>query len=193
MCSLGKFLGVRSTERACFDVRNFSSPLLYTQIRTATKKASTYKARKTRNRPNYLGIKREEGTLVQPANVILTQRGFSHHLGFNVHADKRHSIYASRPGRVRFHYNPLNDRKYVSVDDGNLPPLYTLPHVKYIVGEKINVEKYLNSTTDEKMKYVREKFEEFIDEYREEMVTFFNNRAMHKRTRKCNLIDISLL
>lgn len=193
MPRLSMISSLHSTRQATDTVCNLLGAPLHIQIRTATKKASTYRARKTKTKPSYLGPKRREGSFVNPANVILTQRGFSYHPGFNTYYDKRYSIYASAPGRVRFHYNPINDRNYVSVDNGDIPPLYSLKCVKYIVGEKVDAEKYLNSTTDEKMKHVNEKIEEFIGEYREEVAEFYKNRAMNKRTRKCNLLDLSLL
>jgi len=50
-----------------------------------------------------LGLKIFGGTIVVPGNVIVRQRGTRFHPGAGVGMGRDHTIFATAPGRVKFH------------------------------------------------------------------------------------------
>lgn len=61
-----------------------------------------------------LGIKLFDGQQVHGGEIIVRQRGTRVHPGKRVGLGTDHTIYALRPGVVKFHYG-IKGRKYVSV------------------------------------------------------------------------------
>jgi len=61
-----------------------------------------------------LGVKKFGGEMVIPGNIILRQRGTKWHPGTNVGMGKDHTIYAIKPGHVKFN-TKSGDRTFVSV------------------------------------------------------------------------------
>ncbi|MEM1384132.1 MAG: 50S ribosomal protein L27 [Pseudomonadota bacterium] len=61
-----------------------------------------------------LGVKKYGGEVVIPGNIILRQRGTKWWPGDNVGMGKDHTIFATRPGAVKFHKG-LKGRVFVSV------------------------------------------------------------------------------
>jgi large subunit ribosomal protein L27 len=62
-----------------------------------------------------LGVKIFGGQLATAGNIIVRQRGTTHHPGENVYASKDHTLHAKVDGVVRF-TKKRNNRSYVSVD-----------------------------------------------------------------------------
>lgn len=61
-----------------------------------------------------LGVKKYGGQQVIAGNIIVRQRGTTHHPGLNVGLGKDHTIYALVDGVVEFK-RKKNNRSYVSV------------------------------------------------------------------------------
>ncbi|MDR1719915.1 MAG: 50S ribosomal protein L27 [Dysgonamonadaceae bacterium] len=61
-----------------------------------------------------LGIKIFGGETCKAGNIIIRQRGTSHHPGENVGIGRDHTLYALIDGKVAFK-KKKNDRSYVSV------------------------------------------------------------------------------
>lgn len=61
-----------------------------------------------------LGVKAFGGEIVKAGNIIVRQRGTTHHPGENVGIGKDHTLYALVEGTVVFRKR-RNDRSYVSV------------------------------------------------------------------------------
>ncbi|HMM01317.1 MAG: 50S ribosomal protein L27 [Dysgonomonas sp.] len=61
-----------------------------------------------------LGVKAFGGEIVKAGNIIVRQRGTTHHPGENVGIGKDHTLFALIDGVVSFR-KKKNDRSYVSV------------------------------------------------------------------------------
>ena len=62
-----------------------------------------------------LGIKKYGGQSVIPGNILVRQRGTKFHPGANVGLGRDHTIFATAPGRVKFHRR-AKGRTFVSVE-----------------------------------------------------------------------------
>jgi large subunit ribosomal protein L27 len=80
----------------------------------ATKKAGGSSKNGRDSAGRRLGVKKGDGQLVIPGNIIIRQRGTKFHPGDNVGLGKDHTIYAVAEGKVNF-ARKANDRVYVSV------------------------------------------------------------------------------
>lgn len=116
-------------------------PLVFTQIRTATKRVSGSKTNKNDSAGRRLGPKAYEGHFVKPGQIIMRQRGTKIHPGENVDIGKDHTIFAKEPGYVRFYHDPFHPlRKYVGValkKDFTLPTPHFSPRVRRFGYEEI--------------------------------------------------------
>jgi len=90
--------------------------------RWATKKSGGSSKNGRDSNPKYLGVKRFGGEAFKPGVMIIRQRGKKFHPGEGVGLGKDYTIFALRPGRVRFTYDPKTKRQYVSVDSFGLAP-----------------------------------------------------------------------
>lgn len=61
-----------------------------------------------------LGVKLFEGQVVTGGEIIVRQRGTKFHPGKNVGLGKDHTIFATAPGHIKFHFGPKG-RKYISI------------------------------------------------------------------------------
>ena len=80
----------------------------------ATKKAGGSSRNGRDSAGRRLGVKKGDGQLVIPGNIIVRQRGTKMHPGDNVGLGKDHSIFAMIEGKVAF-ARKANNRVYVSV------------------------------------------------------------------------------
>ena len=80
----------------------------------ATKKAGGSSRNGRDSAGRRLGVKKGDGQLVIPGNIIVRQRGTKLHAGSNVGLGKDHTIYAMIEGKVNF-ARKANNRVYVSV------------------------------------------------------------------------------
>lgn len=80
----------------------------------ATKKAGGSSRNGRDSAGRRLGVKKGDGQLVIPGNIIVRQRGTKVHAGSNVGLGKDHTIYAMIEGKVNF-ARKANNRVYVSV------------------------------------------------------------------------------
>ena len=62
-----------------------------------------------------LGVKIFGGQFAKAGNIIIRQRGTSHHPGLNVGMGKDHTLFALEAGIVTF-TKKRNDRSYVSIE-----------------------------------------------------------------------------
>jgi large subunit ribosomal protein L27 len=62
-----------------------------------------------------LGVKRYDGEVVEPGNIIVRQRGTKFHPGDNVGCGRDHTLFAKAPGQVKFFERGRQKRKYVLV------------------------------------------------------------------------------
>ena len=63
-----------------------------------------------------LGIKIFGGQLARAGNILVRQRGTTHHPGKNVGMGKDHTLFALKDGMVSF-IKKKNDRSYISVEE----------------------------------------------------------------------------
>jgi len=61
-----------------------------------------------------LGVKKFGGAVVTAGNIIVRQRGTTHHPGLNVGMGKDHTLFALVDGKVEFR-KKRDNRSYVSV------------------------------------------------------------------------------
>tara|TARA_B100000579_G_C22780556_1_gene829041 strand:+ start:213 stop:467 length:255 start_codon:yes stop_codon:yes gene_type:complete len=80
----------------------------------ATKKAGGSSRNGRDSAGRRLGVKKYEGQVVMPGNIIVRQRGTKIHPGEFVEIGKDHSIYSLVKGTVEFKKRRLN-RTFVSV------------------------------------------------------------------------------
>lgn len=80
----------------------------------ATKKAGGSSKNGRDSAGRRLGVKKGDGQLVIPGNIIVRQRGTKFHPGDNVGLGRDHTIFAITEGAVQF-ARKANDRVYVSV------------------------------------------------------------------------------
>ncbi len=81
----------------------------------ATKKAGGSSKNGRDSEGRRLGVKMGDGQSVIPGNIIIRQRGTKFHPGNNVGIGKDHTIFATVPGRVKFHRR-ANNKVFVSVE-----------------------------------------------------------------------------
>jgi len=65
--------------------------------------------------PNYHGVKRYGGQVVQAGEIIVRQTGNKFHAGVNAGLGKDFTIYALTAGRVKFEKRGLPLRQYVTI------------------------------------------------------------------------------
>lgn len=80
----------------------------------ATKKAGGSSKNGRDSAGRRLGVKKSDGQLVIPGNIIVRQRGTKVHPGDNVGIGRDHTLFALTQGNVKF-ARKSNDRLYVSV------------------------------------------------------------------------------
>ena len=80
----------------------------------ATKKAGGSSRNGRDSAGRRLGVKRYDGQLVLPGNIIVRQRGTRIHPGDHVGMGKDHSIFSLIKGKVQFKTSKFN-RTFVSV------------------------------------------------------------------------------
>ena len=90
----------------------------------ATKKAGGSSRNGRDSAGRRLGVKRYEGQLVHPGNIIIRQRGTKIFPGENVGMGKDHSIFSVAKGKVEFKKSK-SDRTYVSVKPNEISQLLT--------------------------------------------------------------------
>jgi large subunit ribosomal protein L27 len=66
--------------------------------------------------PQYLGVKRFGGQLVDAGTIIVRQRGTKFHAGDNVGTGRDHTLYAKIVGKVKFLTKGFPKRKYVAIE-----------------------------------------------------------------------------
>ena len=80
----------------------------------ATKKAGGSSRNGRDSAGRRLGVKRYDGQMVMPGNILVRQRGTRIHPGTHVGMGRDHSIFSLIKGKVKFKTSKLN-RTFVSV------------------------------------------------------------------------------
>ena len=80
----------------------------------ATKKAGGSSRNGRDSAGRRLGVKKYGGQLVLPGNIIVRQRGNTHHPGENVYGGKDHTLHAKVDGTVKF-TKKAGGKSYVSI------------------------------------------------------------------------------
>ena len=80
----------------------------------ATSKSGGSTSNGRESRSQRLGVKLYDGERVTGGEIIIRQRGTRIHPGTNVGLGSDHTIFATAPGVIKFHFGPKG-RKYVSV------------------------------------------------------------------------------
>ena len=65
--------------------------------------------------PQFLGVRKFGGQLVEPGNIIVRQRGTQFHPGKNVGLGRDHTLFALTDGTVEFSIKGAERRRTVSV------------------------------------------------------------------------------
>lgn len=66
--------------------------------------------------PKYLGVKRYGGQVVSAGEIIVRQRGTKFHPGMHVGLGRDHTLYALKPGRVKFGFKGKARKQCVSIE-----------------------------------------------------------------------------
>jgi large subunit ribosomal protein L27 len=64
--------------------------------------------------PQYRGVKKYAGEIVQGGSILVRQVGSNFHPGVNVGEGRDYTLFSKVDGTVRFHTR--NNRKFISVD-----------------------------------------------------------------------------
>jgi len=80
----------------------------------ATSKAGGSTSNGRDSQSKRLGVKIFDGHAVTGGEIIVRQRGTRFHPGKHVGCGKDHTLFAMRPGSLKFHFGPKG-RRYVSV------------------------------------------------------------------------------
>ena len=98
---------------------------LFTQIRTATKKAAGSRTSMKDSAGRRLGPKKYNGQEVKTGQIIMRQRGTKFFPGEYVGVGKDHTLFALEPGFVRYYLDPFHPkRKFIGIalnKDATLP------------------------------------------------------------------------
>lgn len=87
--------------------------------RTATKKAGG-SSKNGRDSPGQrLGVKKFGGQTVLAGNILVRQRGLTFKAGDGVGVGRDYTLYALRPGWVRFTYDAHRKKQYVHIADAS--------------------------------------------------------------------------
>jgi len=65
--------------------------------------------------PNFLGVKRYGGQIVNAGEIIVRQRGTKFHPGLNVGIGRDDTLFALKSGNVQFQKKGPNKRNFVSI------------------------------------------------------------------------------
>lgn len=185
-------IGLFGTPLKGFSLRS-PSPLLLTHLRSATKKAGGSSRNGRTSQPKYLGFKKYQGASVIPGNLILKQRGTQWHPGTGVGLAKDHTIFATVPGRVVLHFDLGRQRRYVSVDDGTLPPQPSKPALKAALVQKVDFAHYLSLTGKQRYDYVMELVAKVVAEEKERQQEIQRKQLYSGKNRPFSLVDLTLL
>jgi large subunit ribosomal protein L27 len=98
-----------------FSLAITSVPLLDVSQRWATKKAGGSTKNGRSSNPKYLGVKRNAGQVVVTGNILVRQRGTKFNAGENVGIGKDHTLFALRPGYLKFDWDNFSKKSWVSV------------------------------------------------------------------------------
>lgn len=99
------------------------------------------------------------------------------------------------PGKVRYHYDMQQQRRYVSVDDGSTPA-HLFPSresVKARLAGRVDANKYLALNAEGRYRYMMQLCKEMSDEMQQEREQWNQERVMRQGVRKTDLQDLSLL
>lgn len=117
-----------------FHIIRPSTPPIYVQIRTATKRAAGSRTSMKDSAGRRLGPKKYDGQQVKAGEIIMRQRGTKIYPGEYVGIGKDHTLFALEPGFVRYYLDPFHPRKkFVGVslkEDIKLPRPHFDPRVR---------------------------------------------------------------
>ena len=165
-------------------------------VRHASKKTGSSSTNGRKSAGKRLGLKEEAGTLVQTGNIIFRQRGYKFWPGEGVTAGRDHTIVATREGKVHIHYDLVNQRRYISVDDGTMPmELFpTRPVMKEQLANMVDAEFYLTLDKRSRYDYICEKINEIKLKQDESREKYLHTRVSEaKGHRKFSLVDLTLV
>ncbi|EFJ50502.1 hypothetical protein VOLCADRAFT_103957 [Volvox carteri f. nagariensis] len=92
---------------------------VFTQHRTATKKAGGTAKQSVGSHPKHLGMKMFDGELAFPGMILARQRGTKFHPGQNVGLGRDHTLFATNVGTVRVSTGTGpggKERRYINVE-----------------------------------------------------------------------------
>ncbi|KAI8851822.1 ribosomal protein L27, partial [Chytridium lagenaria] len=85
------------------------------QVRHATKKSGGSSNNGRTSQPKMLGVKRGQGSAVNPGDIIIRQRGTKWHAGAGVGVGRDHTLFSYKSGRVVFRYDLATQKRIVGV------------------------------------------------------------------------------
>jgi large subunit ribosomal protein L27 len=140
-----------------------------------------------------LGFKKYQGAAVEPGNIIIRQRGTQWHPGQGVGLGKDHTIYALHPGKVVLHYDIETQRRYISVDDGTLPPQPSKVALKSLVVDQINFQKYLSLDGRGRYDYAMQVIANVVESQKQEQKQRLETDLYQGKPRRFDLQDLTQL
>jgi len=102
-----------------FSPLNSFSNANYVIVRFATKKSGGSTSNGRDSVGQRLGVKRFGGEYVIPGNILLRQRGQHMHAGESVGMGRDHTLYALKPGYVKFTWNNVKKYQVISITEVN--------------------------------------------------------------------------
>jgi len=107
-----------AARRASSPLLGSEAILLHKQVRFATSKAGGSSKNGRDSQPKFLGVKRYGGEFVSPGHIIVRQRGAK--IGVvestkTVGMGRDHTIFALKPGYVKFWYHTTKKKSFVEI------------------------------------------------------------------------------
>ncbi|KAJ3332545.1 hypothetical protein HDU76_013856 [Blyttiomyces sp. JEL0837] len=175
-----------------------TNPLIHTQLRHATKKSGGSSNNGRTSQPKMLGIKRGNGSTINPGEIIIRQRGKQWHAGPNVGIGKDHTLYALTSGRVVFRYDLAQQRRVVAVTDGSgdeapLVGFGSRSETKQKLADSIDAEKYLSLDGLGRYNYVLEVAGKLAEESEQKRQELLAKRLEGPRRGRFDLVDLTLV
>ncbi|KAJ3208220.1 hypothetical protein HDU67_006940 [Dinochytrium kinnereticum] len=202
---------LRRTEPVCR-----TNLVLAQQVRHATKKSGGSSSNGRTSQPKMLGVKRGQGSEVNPGDIIIRQRGTKWHPGPGVGLGRDHTLYSFKSGRVVFRYDIATQKRIVGVIDADhtsLPSLIKndIDGATALVGEPplsgsgsrteaknrlanaLDAEHYLSLSHMDRYKYVLNMSRRLAEEDQQRQADSLSLRLMQPKRGRFSLVDLTLI
>ncbi|KAJ3117968.1 hypothetical protein HDU96_004644 [Phlyctochytrium bullatum] len=168
------------------------------------------------SQPKMLGVKRGQGAMVKPGDIIIRQRGTKWNAGPGVGLGRDHTLYCVKPGRVVFRYDLGTQKRIVAivsstgaskaairrndideatsaVGEAPLPGSGSRAEAKARLIEALDPKHYLSLNHFDRYKYVLETSKKLVEEDQQRQTNLLSKRLLQPKRGPMNLVDLTLL